>query len=159
MTLVVGSVLSASNGNGALARNGAIGAALTVVGGTALASFLGLAGAALGRLVAQGVVGLLNVRSANRRVEQLVTWRWVLMILLAGLGGALTTEAVGWWLGAGALSLLASLVAGGLVYLLAAAVLLPLGREERRMMLPVLQKLPRFLRPAAIGLFRAGPAT
>jgi O-antigen/teichoic acid export membrane protein len=158
LTLVVGSVLNAGNGNGELARNGAFGAVLTVGAGVALASMLGLVGAALGRLVAQGIVGLLNVRSANRRVQHLVTWRWVLMILLAGLCGALVTEAIGWWFGAGLVALLLSLVAGGLVYVVAAAALLPLGREERQMMLPALLKLPSFMRPLAIALFRAGPA-
>jgi O-antigen/teichoic acid export membrane protein len=157
LTLAVGSVLNASNGNGELARNGAIGAVLSIGVGTALASILGLAGAALGRLVSQGIVGLLNIRSANRRVEGLVTGLWLAMILVASAAGALVTEVIGWWLGSGLLSLFLSLAAGGLVYLVAAALLLPLGREERRMMLPTLQRLPAALQPAAITLFRAGP--
>jgi hypothetical protein len=79
------------------------------------------------------------------------------MILVASAAGALVTEVIGWWLGSGLLSLFLSLAAGGLVYLVAAALLLPLGREERRMMLPTLQRLPAALQPAAITLFRAGP--
>jgi O-antigen/teichoic acid export membrane protein len=156
LTLVMASVLSADNGNAELARNGVAGAIITIAAGIALTSVFGLVGAALGRLLSQGIVGMLNVRSANRRVEGLVTWPWVIMITLAGLAGALVTEAVGWWLGSGLLALFLSLAAGGLVYLFAAAILLPLGSEERRRLLPALQRLPSFCRPAFILLFRAG---
>lgn len=156
LTLVVGSVLSAGDGNRALARNGIAGAVVTVAGGTVLALLLGLAGAALGRLVAQAFMGLLNVRSANRHVDRLVTANWVVRILLAGGIGAGVTEMVGWLTGEGLLALLVSLVAGGMVYLFAAALLLPLGERERASLLPLLDRLPSLLRTPAGWLLRSG---
>ncbi|WP_300972970.1 polysaccharide biosynthesis C-terminal domain-containing protein [Sphingomonas sp. LHG3406-1] len=156
LTLVVASVLSAADGNRALARNGAAGAVVTVVAGSALALSFGLIGAALGRLVAQAFMGLLNVRSANRLVERLVTWNWIVRIMLAGLIGAGVTQLIGWWLGSGLLAILASLAGGGLVYLTAAAMLLPLGTREREQLLPILHRLPSSLRSPASWLLRAG---
>ncbi|GAA4029097.1 hypothetical protein GCM10022281_05280 [Sphingomonas rosea] len=154
LTLAVGSVLNAGDHNSTLARNGIIGAVLTIACGVALAAYLGLVGAALGRLIAQGIVGLLNARSANRKVPGLVTWGWMTRIMLAGGVGALVTEALGWWLGEGLAILLLSLAAGGVAYLVAAALLLPLGEDQRARLRPGAARLPAPLRGMAAWLLR-----
>jgi len=142
LTLVVSSVLSAEDGNAVLARNGAIGAVVTLVSGTLLALSFGLVGAALGRLVSQGLMGVLNLRSATRRVDHLVSVGWIFRILLAGTVGALVTEALGWWLGGSLPVVFLSLACGGLAYLVAAFLLLPLSSGEQEQLAALIGGLP-----------------
>lgn len=156
LTLIVASVVSAGEDSRLLARNGMIGAVVTLISGTALALLLGIVGAALGRLLSQGVMGLLNVRSANQRVAGLITAAWVWRTLAAGTIAAGATEVVGWWLGGGSVALLASLAAGGVAYLLVAPILLPFSPEERRQILALLQPLPSAMRGPPAWLISLG---
>jgi O-antigen/teichoic acid export membrane protein len=150
LTLIVATVLNAGEDNAVLARNGMIGAVVTVVAGTVLALKMGIVGAALGRLASQGVMGLLNLRSANQQVKGLLTASWIARTLLAGSLGAAATMAVSWWLGGGGLALILALSAGGATYLLAAPLLLPFAPDERRRFVAMLEPLPlRMGRPAA----------
>jgi O-antigen/teichoic acid export membrane protein len=150
LTLVIANIIGAGTSNIVLARNGVIGALVTVASGTVLALAFGLIGAALGRLFSQAVIAGLNVRSANRQVAGLVTFGWLVRILLASALGGLATEAVGWWLGGGFAALFLSLAVGGLVYLCALLPLLPLGPGERELVLERIETLPNpFKAPAA----------
>ena len=158
LTLIVASVLNADEANGALIRNGIIGALLTITSGIALVVAFGLVGAALGRLISQGIMGLLNVRSANRRVEHLVTAGWMVRIGLAATVGALVTEALGWWMPGGLPALMLSLIAGGVAYCLAAVILLPLADEERKRLLILLKDRPAMIRRPASWLLTVGRA-
>lgn len=146
LTLVISNVLGAGDSNSVVARNGAIGAVVTVVSGTVLATLFGLIGAALGRLFSQVVIGLLNVRSANRKISGLVPASWVFRILVAGAIGAFVTEAAGWWLGGSLPAIFLSLAAGGVTYLLVILPLLPLSSEERGQLLTGLDAVPHAVR-------------
>jgi O-antigen/teichoic acid export membrane protein len=156
LTLIIANVIGAGESNSVLARNGAIGAGLTIVSGTVLTLFMGLIGAALGRLFTQGFIGLLNVRSANKRVQGLLPLGWFVRILSAATLGALTTEAIGWWLGGGLLVLFLSIAVGGTVYLLVIIPLLPLEDDERELVLERLDLLPRAIRRPATWLLSRG---
>lgn len=163
LTLIVSNILGAGESNAVLARNGAIGAVVTVTSGALLTLWMGLIGAALGRLFTQGLIGFLNVRSASTKVRALLPVGWFMRILAAAVLGAMTTEAIGWWLGGGVLPLILSLAAGGLVYLLAVVPLLPLQDGEREQLLERLESVPVAVRRPACWLLARGssptPAT
>jgi O-antigen/teichoic acid export membrane protein len=156
LTLVMASVINAGDSNRALVLNGLAGAALTLVLGVGLVLALGLVGAALGRLAAQGIVGILNIGSANHKVRGLVTSGWLLRVMAAGLAGAAAAEGVGWIIGEGLVGVFLSLAAGGLAFLIAASLLLPLTSQERERLADLLAERPTILRRPANWLLSMG---
>lgn len=116
ITLVVSSVLNATDSNASLARNGMIGAALTVALGIALVSQFGLIGAAVARLCAQSAVALFNLLALRRRMPGVVRTRWLAPMLFASLCAGAAALAVSSST-TGFLIVLPALAFGGAIYL------------------------------------------
>lgn len=150
LTLAVASVLTAGEMNGDLARNGAIGAGVTVAAGFALTLMLGLLGTALARGLSQFAVGAMNLRSANRQVRGLVTAGWLLRVSVAAALGALVSWALVVSLpGAAAIAIATAAFGGGVVYLVAGLVLIPIESGQKTEVARLATRLPARMQRAA----------
>jgi O-antigen/teichoic acid export membrane protein len=129
MTLVVSSVLSAADANAPLARNGVIGAGLTIVFGVALVWQFGLVGAAGARIFAQSAVAILNLAALRRRLPDIVQLGWLVPLIAASLCGGAAAFAV-ITVAAGILIVPLAVALGGIVYLVAALIWLNPSHSE-----------------------------
>ncbi|MET0376777.1 MAG: polysaccharide biosynthesis C-terminal domain-containing protein [Rhizorhabdus sp.] len=155
VTLVSSSVLNATDSNKALVRSGAVGAGLTVVLGVILVWKAGIIGAAVGRLIAQTVVALLNLNALNRRLPGLVSLEWLGPILFSSLAAGLAGLAVG-QVGLGLLAAVLGLVVAGGTYVALVVLTMRMGSDELAAATRIVAPLspgPRKLAHLVIGWF------
>ncbi len=141
ITLVVSSALNAADGNAALARNGVVGAVLTIVLAIPLVWYAGIIGAGVARLTAQSVVATLNILALNRRLDRVVGADWFFPMLFSAVVAAGVMLAIS-QLGLGLGYFVLGGCLAGLVYLGMSVLTLKLGANELGAAGMVVQGLP-----------------